>query len=113
LWRPVGPQSAAKSLCPVAAFVERAIACADQEGRQVRNGSDPIEPTAAERVTAAGMADLLAMCSKISRLEAAQAGITAKPADVVKFLDATIESLLSFAGKLLVLKRIYESRSND
>jgi hypothetical protein len=57
-----------------------------------RNGSD--------RATA----DLLVMCERISRMEAEQAGTTAKPADVVKFLDATIESLLSFAGKLLVLK---------
>jgi hypothetical protein len=28
----------------------------------------------------------------------------------VKFLDATIESLLGFDGKLLVLKRTYEDR---
>jgi hypothetical protein len=61
-----------------------------------RNGSD--------RATA----DLFAMCERIGRMEAAQAGVTAKPADVVKFLDATIESLLAFAGKLLALKRIYE-----
>jgi hypothetical protein len=79
----------------------------------VRNGSDRIGPIHADRATAAGMADLLAMCERISRMEAAQAGVTAKPADVVKFLDATIESLLGFAGKLLVLKRIYEGRCDD
>jgi hypothetical protein len=45
------------------------------------NGSDRIEPAAAERATATGMADLLAMVEKISRLEAAQAGVTASPAD--------------------------------
>jgi hypothetical protein len=53
------------------------------------------------------------MCERISRIEAEQAGITASPASVVKFLDATIEGLLGFAGKLLALKRIYESRCND
>jgi hypothetical protein len=78
-----------------------------------RNGSDRIERSAPERAIAAGMADLFAMVEKISRMEAEQAGITASPASVVKFLDATIESLLAFAGKLLVLKRIYESHCND
>jgi hypothetical protein len=68
-----------------------------------RNGFNP----------AAAGTDLLVMCAKISRLEAEQAGVTAKPADVVKFLDATIESLLGFAAKLVVLKRIYESRCDD
>jgi hypothetical protein len=74
-----------------------------------RNGSNP---SAADRATAAGMADLLAMVEKISRMEAEQAGITASSASIVKFLDATIESLLSFAGKLLVLKRLYEVRDD-
>jgi hypothetical protein len=68
------------------------------------NGSDRPSPSAA---------DLLAMCARISALEAEQAGVTASPADVVKFLDATIESLLSFAAKLVVLKRIYEGRCDD
>ena len=58
------------------------------------------------------MADLLHMCERISRIEAEQAGITASPASVVKFLDATIESLLGFAGKLLALKRLYEARDD-
>ena len=75
-----------------------------------RYGSDRIGPTHADR--AAGIADLLHMCERISRIEAEQAGITASPASVVKFLDATIESLLGFAGKLLALKRLYEARDD-
>ena len=39
-----------------------------------RYGSDRIGPTHADR--AAGMADLLHMCERISRIEAEQAGIT-------------------------------------
>jgi hypothetical protein len=76
-----------------------------------RNGSDRIGPTHADRATA-GMADLLVMCERISRIEAEQADVIASPASVVRFPNAMIESLLAFAGKLLVLKRVYEARDD-
>ena len=75
-----------------------------------RYGSDRIGPTHADR--AAGIADLLHMCERISRIEAEQADVIASPASVVRFPNAMIESLLAFAGKLLVLKRVYEARDD-
>jgi hypothetical protein len=63
----------------------------------------------AERATPAGMADLLAMCERISQLEAGEHGVLADRIAVVCYLDRLIESLLGCAARLRTLRNRYEA----
>jgi hypothetical protein len=65
------------------------------------NGSSPS--------AAAGMADLLAMCERISQIEAAEHGALADSTATVRYLDRLIESLLGCAARLRALRNRYEA----
>jgi hypothetical protein len=59
------------------------------------------------------MADLLAMCERISRMEAAEHGALADSTATVRYLDRLIESLLGCAARLRALRNRYEAAGDN